>query len=359
MSARDVERLHVAGLGEISTPGGLNSVVLNLSAAQLSLGLASVVLDSPATRAKGELRLVGQGPASPPATMSDGWVAEYHFAQGFRALRRLLPPTERTVFHFHGPWFSEGRAMGQSRARVVGKWLTEVLTYRAMPVLTTHSAAFAVVLHESFRVSTDRIHLVYPGVDCIQFQPGPSESARQRLGLPAGARLVGSLRRLIPRMGLDLAIEAIASRPDDILVIAGDGPERVPLAGLAANIGVSDRVKFLGRLDQDQVPDFYRAMDIVVVPSRSLEGFGLVVLEAMACGTPVIAARCGGLPEALGPWADTMSFPVGDVLALASLLAESENSGPTRTEVRAHAESMSWSRTAAEMEAVIAHKYSV
>ena len=105
-------------------------------------------------------------------------------------------------------------------------------------------------------------------------------------------------------MGLDIAIEALARLPtrlDSRLLIAGTGPERQRLERLAYERDLGDRVVFLGRVPDDELPRLYRQADACVVPSRELEGFGYVALEALAAGTPVIASATGGLVDLLTP----------------------------------------------------------
>lgn len=152
------------------------------------------------------------------------------------------------------------------------------------------------------------IRLVPPGVDHLLFAPGDRAAARARLHL-SGLRLALYVGRLQPHKGPDVAIrtlaEAVASDPgvaaELVLAIVGgpSGPEKgaevARLLELAAALGVSERVMLFPPQPQSKLVDFYTAADVVLVPSRS-ESFGLVALEAQACGTPVIAAAVGGLP---------------------------------------------------------------
>ncbi|HJR97487.1 MAG TPA: D-inositol-3-phosphate glycosyltransferase [Actinomycetota bacterium] len=152
------------------------------------------------------------------------------------------------------------------------------------------------------------IRLVPPGVDHLLFAPGDRAAARARLHL-SGLRLALYVGRLQPHKGPDIAIrtlaEAVASDPgvagELVLAIVGgpSGPEKgaevARLLELAAALGVSERVMLFPPQPQSKLVDFYIAADVVLVPSRS-ESFGLVALEAQACGTPVIASAVGGLP---------------------------------------------------------------
>jgi D-inositol-3-phosphate glycosyltransferase len=133
------------------------------------------------------------------------------------------------------------------------------------------------------------------------FRPGDKTAARRRLGLP-GERVLLFVGRVQPLKGLDLAVECLAEIPDDetvLWVVGGpsgaDGHAEVArVKNLADRLGVTDRVIFVTARPHAQLADFYRAADVCLVPSRS-ESFGLVALEAAACGAPVVAAAVGGL----------------------------------------------------------------
>ena len=147
----------------------------------------------------------------------------------------------------------------------------------------------------------DRIEIVPPGVDHTVFVPGDRDAARQRLGIsaPRVMLFVGRIQRL---KGVDLAIRALAALDDPkvALVIVGgpSGPDGVGeqnrVHDLAADLGVSEQIHWVSPRRHERLADYYRAADVCIVPSRS-ESFGLVALEAAACGTPVVAAAVGGL----------------------------------------------------------------
>jgi D-inositol-3-phosphate glycosyltransferase len=158
-----------------------------------------------------------------------------------------------------------------------------------------------------YRADPDRIRLVPPGVDHLMFTPRDRDEARERLYLQ-GLRLALFVGRLQPHKGPDIAIrtiaEAIARDPEtardlQLAIVGGpsgaDPGEVGRLMELATALEVPDRVMLFPPQPQERLADFYAAADAVLVPSRS-ESFGLVALEAQACGTPVVAARVGGLP---------------------------------------------------------------
>jgi D-inositol-3-phosphate glycosyltransferase len=163
--------------------------------------------------------------------------------------------------------------------------------------------AEAAELLEHYGADPNRLCTSPPGVDHRLFNPGSQRSARRRLGLGPGP-VVLYAGRIQPLKGVDLLVEAFARitahHPDATLLIVGgpSGPkgqqELAALRHRAFELGVLSKVKFYGPLPHGLLADLYRAADLVVVPSRA-ESFGLVAAEAQACGTPVVAARVGGL----------------------------------------------------------------
>ncbi|HEX9531124.1 MAG TPA: glycosyltransferase, partial [Acidimicrobiales bacterium] len=161
----------------------------------------------------------------------------------------------------------------------------------------------ALQIAELYHADPDRIELVPPGVDHAFFAPGNRAQARRALGLPAERRMLLFVGRIQPLKGLDVAIGALAALSDHLdafLVVVGgpSGPqgehEVARMHALARDRGVAGRVRFLPPQRHELLSTFYRAADVALVPSRS-ESFGLVALEASACGTPVVATAVGGL----------------------------------------------------------------
>lgn len=146
--------------------------------------------------------------------------------------------------------------------------------------------------------------LVPGGVDTSVFQPAERAAARDALGIAPDTRLLFTVRRLVTRMGLENLVDAVASlgaSPQLELRIAGDGPLRSSLAARCERLGVSDRVRLLGRVSEPDLLLLYRAADLFVLPTTAYEGFGLVTAEALACGTPVVGTPVGATPELLEP----------------------------------------------------------
>ncbi len=167
-------------------------------------------------------------------------------------------------------------------------------------VNTEHEAQQLVSLHHADRA---RIDVVHPGVDLETFTPGDRQAARAALGIPVTERVVAFVGRIQPLKAPDVLLRAAAKLPDLSVLVAG-GPSGSGLAApdglvrLADELGIADRVTFLPPQSRDELVNVYRAADLVAVPSYS-ESFGLVAVEAQACGTPVVAAAVGGLPVAV------------------------------------------------------------
>ena len=167
-------------------------------------------------------------------------------------------------------------------------------------VNTESEAAQLVSLHNA---DPARIDVVYPGVDLATFTPGDREAARAALHLDPHAPVVAFVGRIQPLKAPDVLLRAAALLPDVQVLIAG-GPSGTGLTTpddllrLTAELGIGDRVRFLPPQSRDELVAVYRAADAVAVPSYS-ESFGLVAVEAQACGTPVVAAAVGGLPVAV------------------------------------------------------------
>jgi phosphatidyl-myo-inositol dimannoside synthase len=165
---------------------------------------------------------------------------------------------------------------------------------------------FTADIAKGLGASASRIHVAYAGTDPARFAPRDAAALRARLGL-GERRLLVSIARLVPRKGLDTVLRALpevaAAIPDVRYVVVGDGPDRERLSALAAELGVAERVNFVGAVPGSELPLWYALGDVFVMPSRSdppdVEGFGIVFLEAAAAERPVVAARAGGVPNAV------------------------------------------------------------
>lgn len=202
-------------------------------------------------------------------------------------------------------------------------------------------------------VPEHKLHVVRNGVDLDRFKPVDPGAARRRLGLDSSAPLVLSVGNLLELKGHALLIEAVHQLSGDWptlrLVIAGEGPERERLLGLIRQHGLAGRVRLLGAVANASLVDWYGAADLFALPS-SREGLPNVMLEALACGTPVIATAVGGIPEVLAgqPEAGEL-LPERSVQALVAALRRRLPATPDRDAARRVAMSHSWEHSSLQL----------
>lgn len=189
-----------------------------------------------------------------------------------------------------------------------------------------------------------RIRMLRNGVDLTMFRATARDETRRALGLAGPALL--SVGHLIERKGHDRVIGALAELPGFTLLIAGDGPERAALEALAAAQGVGDRVRFLGAVPHDTLARIYSAADALVLAS-SREGWPNVLLEAMACGTPVVASNVWGAPELVCDPAAGVLMPALSAEGVVAGVKALFDALPTRDATRRFAERYSWDETTA------------
>lgn len=189
-----------------------------------------------------------------------------------------------------------------------------------------------------------KLHTLRNGVDLARFQPEPRLVARERLGLAAEGRYLLSVGHLVERKGHHIAIEALRELPGVTLLVAGHGPEKGRLEALAARLGVAERVRFAGVVPQTDLKWWYSAADVLALCS-SREGWANVLLEAMACGTPVIATNIWGTPEVVSTPDAGVLMRERDAASLAEAWRRLMDRLPAREAVRRHAERFSWEET--------------
>jgi len=248
-----------------------------------------------------------------------------HFAPYGLGLLGL--PAHRFVVHFHGPWSAESRAEGHGALSFAMRRTLERAVYRRADACVVLSRAFSALLQREFGVRADRIHVIPGGVSTERFASLPDRAAaRAALGWPADRPIVLAVRRLVRRTGVDRLVEAMpalrARVPNVLVLIAGEGPETAALDARIRAHGVGDAVRLLGRLPEEQLPLAYRAATLTVVPTVALEGFGLIVPESLAAGTPVMVTPVGGLPETVEDLSPAMILQDATPGAIATGLAE-------------------------------------
>ena len=250
-----------------------------------------------------------------------------HFALYSFPILQVLPPGVPITFSFQGPWALESKQEGAGKLSVFLKHWIEDRVYHRCDRFIVLSKAFGDILHQEYQVPWHKIHVIPGGVDLSRFQFNRSrQQARTQMDWPENRPILFTARRLVHRVGLDKLLTAIAiikpQIPDIWLAIAGKGPLQKVLEQQVTDLGLNDNVKFLGFLPDDQLPIAYQAADLSVMPSQSLEGFGLVVLESLACGTPALCTPVGGMPEILEPFSPSLITASTEATAIAERLEQ-------------------------------------
>lgn len=282
-----------------------------------------------------------------------------HFAPyAFPVLDRIH--AHPVVVHFHGSWAQEGAAEGAGRVAVAAKKLLERIVYRGGGRFIVLSRAFATVLRQQFGVPEALIRVVPGGVDLQRFRIEETRAeARLRLGWPPDRPTLLTVRRLVHAKGIENLITSAALLreriPDLQLMVCGTGPLGPSLQRLVRERGLEDTVRLNGFLADEQLPTAYRAADLMVVPTVALEGFGLIVLEALACGTPALVTPISGLPETvsgLDPALICRSPAPADLVDSIRAALDGTLRLPDEQACRAHAERFAWSHIAERVSSI-------
>jgi glycosyltransferase involved in cell wall biosynthesis len=280
------------------------------------------------------------------------------------------------VYTYLSPWSDEyrvraGRRLRGAQGLLARPWVElnarlrqrlEHRVVRSADRLLVLSRFTCEQLRDLHGVPLDVPAVIPGGVDTERFRPPADRAAlRRELGLPEGLLLL-TVRNLVPRMGLDALITAMRAvadaRPDARLVIGGGGELRPALEAQAAALGLAGHVTFAGFLPEERLPDYYGAADLFLLPTRCLEGFGLVTVEALACGTPVLGTPIGGTQEILRAFDPAFLFPspAPDHMAahLLARLPGTEGNGDLRARCRAFAlENYGWDALMPRVEALL------
>jgi glycosyltransferase involved in cell wall biosynthesis len=222
------------------------------------------------------------------------------------------------------------------------RWIERWTLTRAAGAYVCNMAAGRILRAKGMRGEIREIPL---GVDISHFTPIHRDA-------PGGRLRVGYVGRLEAHKGVDVLIRAISMVPEATLLIIGAGPLSEALTSLARTMGLADRITFRGFVDQHDLPDIYRSLDVVAIPSlptpRWQEQFCRVAVEAMASGIPVVASATGALPEVVGHAG--LLVPPGDAEALGAalrrLLHESRLWRDIRTKAKVRAPQFAWSAVA-------------
>lgn len=252
--------------------------------------------------------------------------------QPFSALGLLTSPATRglpTVYTFLSPAFLEFRIRRGLTGRRPLRQLPAALLKRIEQTCFRKADRIVVLsrfsrdlLKQHYGIEGEKIVVIPGGVDLRHFAPnGEKKRFKTELGCPPDAFLLLTIRNLVPRMGLDALLHAMREvqkvAKGVTLLIGGEGPMEQDLKGLAKRLGLVTSVRFEGYIPEEQLTTYYQAADFFILPTKELEGFGLVAVEALACGTPVLGTPVGAIPEILGALQADLLFEGTDPQAIA------------------------------------------
>jgi glycosyltransferase involved in cell wall biosynthesis len=284
-------RIRHYALNAIPNSGGSSRYAFELSSQERKRGLDSAVIGF----------IQSQCTAS---RLADSWnlrksgidVVNIHYSGSFGVLGLALLPIKfsriKIVSTFHGPWHLEAKSAGKSKIRVLFAYLTQKSIFSMSDSIIAMSSSFALL---ASRFTKKKILIEPPGINQIE-----NHKLHSNVKLISKEVKICVVRRLVPRMGIDLAITSLTFLPDNyILKVIGEGPEKPKLILLTEELGLQLRVKFLGHISDLELEEILLESDLMVVPTRDLEGYGIVVLEAYARCLPVIATPVQGLFESI------------------------------------------------------------
>lgn len=290
-----------------------------------------------------------------------GWTPRFLFRCGLRAARALQAAGQTFDVidaHYFYPDGVAAARLGQALKLPVvitgrGTDLTlipETPSLRAQIHWAAQEASASITVCEDLRrkllglgAPEARTLVLRNGVDLTRFAPVDRQAARAALGVEGFVLL--SVGSLIPRKGHELTIEALTRHTDCTLLIAGHGPMRAELEAVAHRLGVADRVRFLGEIPHADLPRVYTAADVMVLAS-SREGWANVLLESMACGTPVLATDVNGAREIVRSPAAGLLVRNRTAAALAGVLEKLRGNMPAREATRRYSEGFGWEEIA-------------
>ncbi len=256
----------------------------------------------------------------------------------------------------HVPLARSGEGRSRSRRRRGATTAVEAQVVRCADLVIASTDEERRQLEHHYGADPSRIEIIPQGVDARLFSPGDREAAKRSLGL-GGRPVLVFVGRIQPLKGADLAVRALAELPDrrtELLIVGGpSGPdgeqELARLHSLVEELGLVTRVRFVPPRRHEELADYYRAADVCVVPSRS-ESFGLVALEAAACGTPVVASDVGGLRIVVDDGRTGLLVAERDPRAFADAIGRAlRDSDAMAANAIAHASTFRWSIAAARL----------
>ncbi|MGK7934783.1 MAG: glycosyltransferase family 4 protein [Xenococcaceae cyanobacterium] len=265
------------------------------------------------------------------------------------------------VTHFHGPWALESDVETKKTLAIWLKKELEKTCYRRSCQFIVLSQTFRDILHQEYQVPLEQINIVPGAVEIDRFALNLSTAeARTKLGWSQDRPIIFCVRRLAKRMGLENSIAAIdqvrKQYPDVLLYIAGKGALAETLQQQIAELELTRNVSLLGYIADDRLPLAYRAANFSLVPTTAFEGFGLIIIESLAAGTPVIGTPIGGIPEILQPFCPDLLFESATVNSIAQGISEilsDERKLPSPEACQAYIQAnYTWSKIAQQIKSV-------
>lgn len=208
----------------------------------------------------------------------------------------------------------------------IRKWIEKRVITKSDEIITL-SEYTQDKLWRTYNIPFQKITIIPGGVDLDRFQPvKEKKEIRRRLNIPPEKVVLFTVRNLVPRMGLENLIfairEVVKTSPDIYIVIGGEGGLKVDLINMSKKLGVKKNIHFTGFISDEELASYYAMADLFILPTRELEGFGLVTLEAMASGVPVLGTPVGGTKEILGSFNPNFLFKDTSPDSIAALIAE-------------------------------------
>jgi len=297
-------------------------------------------------------------------------IHSHYWMSGVAALDLKAVWNVPVVHMFHTLGLMKNR-VAQSPAEMEGEYRIggERRVLQGVDCIVAPTQAEVAQLQWLYQTDTRRVIVIPPGVDLCRFYPIPADEAKEFIGVTCADHMLLFVGRIEPLKGLDVLLDALAllrgngtfERYSICLAVIGGDPDVDPEAmsvemtrvqALCREHGLLDMVTFLGKRDQDTLPYYYSAAEAVVMPSH-YESFGMVALEAMACGTPVVASQVGGLAFLVQDGVNGFTVPSGDPRALADRLAVLISDADLRHQVgeqaAAIAQGYGWNKIAARL----------
>ena len=291
-----------------------------------------------------------------------------NFHQPFSAYGVIQSPLSRSIkkcYTCHSLSFEEYQSRNTKpqsmaekasfHANIQGRKRLEKKVLNASEKIITLSDFTKDKLSNTYRISSDKIIVIPGGADLARFFPVADKMRiKKRLDIPTDHMILLSVRNLVPRMGLENLLHAmknVVSRVENVsLLIGGSGPLKENLVVLVRKLGLEDHIHFTGFIPEDDLPDYYRASDLFILPTLELEGFGLVTLESLASGVPVLGTPVGGTVEILQKFDPRYIFRSTEVEDMSDLIIE--------TCLRFKENPVHWEKTSAHCRRFVEQNYS-